>query len=360
MSRRAPSRRAPAVVADRRAIRDTVDNWVLWRDSGDWERFATVWHPDGWMTATWFQGPAKDFIEVSRQGFNRGVMILHTLGGWTCDVAGHRAISQTRMTINQRAPIDGVLVDVVCMGRFYDFFEKRKGRWAIVRRQPIYEQDRLDPVDPSAVLSLDPTLLARFPEGYGVKLAKGEHLMSIVAFYHKAPITKDVMATFTMYMAPEGAPVKEMDVYQVGINIVCFSKFSQRGPDQTDEGIEIKPGVQVHSAPLKFSMDGCVKFAYPHGHDELLMIALDNKTTKQTLLRTVPDVSLDGTFREFLSHQVYQDSQGFPVTKADDYEMIMVHHHPLQKQEAQHGMGNYLLYMTPGACPTTPNTPLAK
>ena len=46
---------------------------------------------------------------------------------------------------------------------------------------------------------------ARFPAGYGVKLAKGEHLMSIVAFYHKAPITKDVMATFTMYMAPEGA-----------------------------------------------------------------------------------------------------------------------------------------------------------
>jgi hypothetical protein len=199
----------------------------------------------------------------------------------------------------------------------------------------------------------------RFPEGYGVKLAKGDHLMSIVAFYHKAPITKDVMATFTMYMAPEGAPVKEMDVYQVGVNIVCFSKFSQRGPNQTDEGIEITTGVQVHSEPLKFSMDGCVKFAYPHGHDELLMIGLDNKTKKQTLLRTVPDVTQDGTFIEFRPQQVYKDSQGFPVTKADDYEMVMVHHHPLQKQEAQHGMGNYLLYMTPGACPTTPPTPLA-
>jgi len=201
---------------------------------------------------------------------------------------------------------------------------------------------------------------ARFPAGYGVKLAKGEHLMSIVAFYHKAPITKDVMATFTMYMAPEGTSVKEMDVYQVGINIVCFSKFSQRGPDQTDEGIEITTEVQVHSAPLKFSMDGCVKFAYPHGHDELLMIALDNKTKKQTLLRTVPDVTQDGTFREFLPHQVYKDSQGFPVTKADDYEMVMVHHHPLQKQEAQYGMGNYLLYMTPGACPATPDISLAE
>src|SRR5215470_5346272 len=155
----------------------------------------------------------------------------------------------------------------------------------------------------------------RFPEGYGVKLAKGDHLMSIVAFYHKAPITKDVIATFTMYMAPEGTPIKELDVYQVGVNIVCFSKFSHRGPDQTDEGIEITTGVQIHKAPLKFRMDGCVKFAYPHGHDELLMIGLDNTTKRQTLLRTVPDVDQDGTFLEFRPHQVYQDRQGFPVTK---------------------------------------------
>ncbi len=197
---------------------------------------------------------------------------------------------------------------------------------------------------------------ARFPEGYGVKLAKGQNLMSVVAFYHKAPPTKNVMASFTMYMAPKGTMVKEMDVYQVGVNVVCYSKFRNRGPDQTDEGIEIKSGVRVHTAPLKFSMDGCVKFAYPHGHDELLMIALENKTTQQTLLRTVPDVSLDGTFLEFQPHQVYKDAQGFPVTKADDYEMLMVHHHLLQKKEPQHGMGNYLLYMTPGACPSAPST----
>jgi hypothetical protein len=196
---------------------------------------------------------------------------------------------------------------------------------------------------------------ARFPEGYGVKLAKGQNLMSVVAFYHKAPPTKDVMASFTMYMAPDGAQVKEMDVYQVGVNVVCYSKFSQRGPDQTDEGIAIKPGVQVHKAPLKFLMDGCVKFAYPHGHDELLLIALENKTQQQTLLRTVPDVSIDGTFLEFQPHQVYKDSRGFSVSKDEEYEMVMVHHHPLHKKEEQHGMGNYLLYMTPGSC-STPST----
>jgi hypothetical protein len=152
--------------ADKLAIREVVENWVVYRDAGDWERFATVWHVEGWMTATWFQGPATDFIEASRTLFDQGGHILHTLGGWTCDIVGQRAISQVKMTIHQRAMLDGILVDVACLGRFYDFFEKRGGCWGIVRRQPIYEKDRLDPVDPAAVLHLDPNLLVRFPEGY--------------------------------------------------------------------------------------------------------------------------------------------------------------------------------------------------
>jgi len=152
--------------SDKLAIAEVVQNWALWRDAGDWERFRTVWHEDGWMTATWFQGPAQKFIEVSKAGFERGVSILHFLGGTSVDLAGARAIAQTKMTINQRAAVDAVQVDVVCTGRFYDFFEQRAGRWAIVRRQPIYEKDRMDPVDPAARLSLDPALLGRFPEGY--------------------------------------------------------------------------------------------------------------------------------------------------------------------------------------------------
>jgi SnoaL-like protein len=150
---------------DELTIHQVVENWALWRDAGDWDRFARVWHDDGWMTATWFQGPATKFIDVSRDGFNRGVSILHFLGGFTCEIAGARAIAQTKMTINQRATVDGVMVDVVCTGRFYDFFERRD-RWAIVRRQPIYEKDRMDPVDPSAALTLDQERLAMFPEGY--------------------------------------------------------------------------------------------------------------------------------------------------------------------------------------------------
>lgn len=147
-------------------IRTVVEDWVLLRDAGFWEEFARVWHDDGWMTATWFQGPYRDFIEVSRAGFERGVNIAHVLGGFTCTVRGTRAIAQTKMKIEQRGRIDGVAVDVVCSGRFYDFFELRDDRWGIVRRQPIYEKDRLDVIDPAETLALDPEVLARFPDGY--------------------------------------------------------------------------------------------------------------------------------------------------------------------------------------------------
>jgi hypothetical protein len=153
-------------ILEKLAIREVIENWVLWRDAGDWERFRTVWHDDGRMMATWFQGSAEEFIRVSREGFERGVNILHFLGGSAIDLAGERAIAQTKMTINQRALVHDVLCDVVCTGRFYDFMGKRGGRWGVVLRQPIYEKDRLDPVDPAASLRLDPELLQRFPEGY--------------------------------------------------------------------------------------------------------------------------------------------------------------------------------------------------
>ena len=152
--------------ADKLTIRELVENWAVWRDARLWDRFRTVWHPEGRMMATWFQGTFEEFIKGNDEGWKRGVRILHFLGGSSIDVAGDRAIAQTKMTISQRAPVDGVMCDVVCTGRFYDFFEKRAGRWGIVLRQPIYEKDRMDPVQPGATVELDPDLLARFPEGY--------------------------------------------------------------------------------------------------------------------------------------------------------------------------------------------------
>jgi len=81
-------------ITDAAEIREVVENWVVWRDAGDRERFTTVWHPDAVMSATWFHGPAADFIAESRAGFERGVLILHALGGFACEIVRARAIAR--------------------------------------------------------------------------------------------------------------------------------------------------------------------------------------------------------------------------------------------------------------------------
>ena len=129
------------LLLDQLAIRQLVENWVVWRDAGHWDRFRTVWFDDGRMMATWTQGTADEFIDMSKKGWAKGVSILHFLGGHSADINGTRAISQTKMTISQRALVHDVMVDVVCTGRFYDFLEKRD-------------------------VKLDPALLNAFPVGY--------------------------------------------------------------------------------------------------------------------------------------------------------------------------------------------------
>lgn len=153
-------------LSDRFAIRELIDDWAVWRDSGQWDRLAGAWHPGGWMVATWQVAPAHAFIAGSRAGWDKGAKVLHTLAGTSIDLEETRAVAQTKMSIIQRALVHDVWVEVTCRGRFYDFLEKRDGRWGIWLRQPIYEFDRIDAVEDSRIPALDPGRLARFPEGY--------------------------------------------------------------------------------------------------------------------------------------------------------------------------------------------------
>ena len=151
---------------DKLALRELIDNWAIWRDAGFWKKFRTVWHDDGRMMATWTQGLADEFIEMNKQGWERGVSILHFLGGFNCEINGDRAVTQTKMTISQRGEVHGVMVDVVCTGRFHDFLEKRDGKWGMCLRQPIYEKDRMDRLDHNQPLELNQSISDSFPVGY--------------------------------------------------------------------------------------------------------------------------------------------------------------------------------------------------
>ena len=58
---------------DREQIRRLIEDWVIWRDSGDWDRFLTLWHPEGRMMATWFQGTAAEFAFAYTIDANRSL-----------------------------------------------------------------------------------------------------------------------------------------------------------------------------------------------------------------------------------------------------------------------------------------------
>ena len=147
-------------------IRDLIERWAVYRDALLWDKFRTVWHPDGVMTATWTEGPYEDFIKITNEGVKNGLNIMHILGGSAIEVKGNRAVAMTKFMILQRAAVDGVLCDVTCYARHYDLWEKRNSRWGLVYRETIADKDRIDPVDNTETVVLDRSLLEQFPIEY--------------------------------------------------------------------------------------------------------------------------------------------------------------------------------------------------
>lgn len=151
---------------DRAAIVRSVNDWGLWRDTGRWDRLRTLFTPEATMHTTWFAGRASEFVDRSIAAAKRGARAQHFIGAASIDLNGDRAIAETRMILLVRARVEDVSVDVTCFGRFYDQFVRHEGAWRIHKRVPIYEKDRLDPVELSHPVRLDPEHLARFAEGY--------------------------------------------------------------------------------------------------------------------------------------------------------------------------------------------------
>jgi hypothetical protein len=151
---------------DKDAIRELIENWVVWRDMGEWDLLRTIWHPGGRMSASWREGTADEFIAANRKSWDTGLDILHQLGGSSITVKDGRAVSITKMVISQRSIIHDVLCDVSAQARHYDLWEKLDGRWGLWERRTIFDRDRIDAVVPGEVVKLDPEKLKSFPVNY--------------------------------------------------------------------------------------------------------------------------------------------------------------------------------------------------
>jgi hypothetical protein len=152
---------------DRAELADLVQKWGFYRDDGRWPQLLGLYAPDGRMTTGAASGTAAQFIAFSQKlAAESQVRAQHFIGASNFEIRASKAIGETRAMVLLRGPVHGIEVDVTVYARMIDRFVRHQGRWAIQERSPIYEKDRLDPVDPAATLRLDQDALGQYPQGY--------------------------------------------------------------------------------------------------------------------------------------------------------------------------------------------------
>ena len=151
--------------ADREEIRSVLAEWALCRDTGRFDRLRELFAPGATIQTTWFDGTADEFVNRSEASFGGAVRAHHFIGASSIDLHADRAIADTRVMLQLRAPVNDVLADITCYGRFFDFFIKQGMAWRIRKRIPVYDKDRIDAVDSSKPVVIDAARLAAFPAG---------------------------------------------------------------------------------------------------------------------------------------------------------------------------------------------------
>ena len=192
-------------IADKMACAELVQAWGFARDQGRWDDLLNIFHPGGLIHVSWFRGPYPEFVERCRQNFGGGSMAKHLLLPARVEVSGERAISETNVAILVRQTIEGVAVDLTSSARFLDRLERRDGRWRMVERACVYEQDRLDPVEPSAAFAalMHNADAARYPAPYrymGYRVAAAGRALAEPVHYDGRAETEALKARYADWL----------------------------------------------------------------------------------------------------------------------------------------------------------------
>src|SRR5262249_28556201 len=195
-------------MADKQACAEVIQTWGLARDHGRWAELLATFTPEGEIAVSWFRGAFKDFVARCQQAFDAGNRSKHLIWPSVVRINGDRAVAETNIAILVRQAIDGVLVDLTSYGRFLDRLERRE-RWIIAERAAIYDQDRLDPVQPSEAFDamMKTADVAKFPAAYRYMafrvLAAGRTLAEPV-FCDGTPPTAALYARYNSWL--DGRP----------------------------------------------------------------------------------------------------------------------------------------------------------
>jgi hypothetical protein len=150
-----------SVLEDRQSIADLMTGWIH-RDLAEWDKLRALFHPDGTIEISWFEGLASDFVEGSRRMGQSDVRTKHFISAPLVTFKGNKAIAETNaVVIAENVRLD---LGVSAHARFYDQVEKRGGVWKIANRQGIYDFAYFN--FPQGVVEIDRELLKKYPREY--------------------------------------------------------------------------------------------------------------------------------------------------------------------------------------------------
>jgi hypothetical protein len=149
------------VMEDRQSIADLMTGWIH-RDLAQWDQLRELFHPDGTIEISWFEGLASDFVEGSMRMGESDVRTKHFIGAPVVAFNGQKATVETNAVVVG----ENVRLDLGCSthARFYDQVEKRNGAWKIVKRQGIYDFSYFN--FPQGVVEIDRELVKKYPREY--------------------------------------------------------------------------------------------------------------------------------------------------------------------------------------------------
>lgn len=153
-----------ATPQDRQDIADLMTGWIH-RDLGEWERLRQLFHSDGRIEVTWFEGLASDFVDASaRMGasdFRTKHLVMAPVVTFSAD--GTRAFARTNAVIIG----ENVKLALGCNAhsRFLDRIERRDGSWRILDRRCVYDFATF--TFPGPPVEIDEAELANHPREFG-------------------------------------------------------------------------------------------------------------------------------------------------------------------------------------------------
>ncbi|MCG5073339.1 nuclear transport factor 2 family protein [Paraburkholderia sp. RG36] len=138
-----------------------MTGWIH-RDLGEWDKLRDLFHPDGEIEVTWFEGKASDFIEGSRRMGKSPLKTKHLVGTPVVTFHGDRALVETNAVI----VADNAALNLGCAvhNRFFDKVERRDGVWKLVKRQSIYDMGSF--TFPGGIVAIEQEVVAKYPREY--------------------------------------------------------------------------------------------------------------------------------------------------------------------------------------------------